>query len=60
MVTDRDWVRADLEQLAASAAVDDLIAASIEQLAWALADLGSGETAVVLYRPAQRAHPDDS
>ncbi|SIO28023.1 Serine/threonine protein kinase [Singulisphaera sp. GP187] len=57
--TDRERGRAALKGLAASADVDALTAASVERLAWALADLGDREPAIALYRAAQRAHPDD-
>lgn len=58
-MTERERGRATLRELAASADVDALTVASVERLAWALADLGDREPALALYRAAHRAHPDD-
>jgi serine/threonine-protein kinase len=49
----------ELEQLAATAKVDQLPEASVTRLAFALSSLGRKEMATALLRRTQRAHPDD-
>ncbi len=59
MVSDRGRALEGLSRLAATADADKLPEASVTRLAFALASLGSRETAIALLRRSQRAHPDD-
>ena len=59
MTSNRSQGLLELEQLAATAKVDQLPEASVTRLAFALSSLGRNETATTLLRRAQRLHPDD-
>ncbi len=59
MVTDRSRALEGLSRLAATADAGQLPEASVTRLAFALASMGSRETAIALLRRSQRAHPDD-